>query len=50
MGANARESQRGVSAKDFKNKLGIALKEADETPYWLEILKETTMPIPIDLK
>ena len=33
IGANIRESQRGVSTKDFKNKLGIALKEADETSY-----------------
>ncbi|WP_370569716.1 four helix bundle protein [Flaviramulus sp. BrNp1-15] len=36
IGANVRESQRGVSTKDFKNKLGIALKEADETSFWLE--------------
>lgn len=28
IGANVREAQRGVSKKDFKNKLGIALKEA----------------------
>lgn len=31
IGANTREAQRGVSSKDFKNKFGIALKEADET-------------------
>ena len=29
IGANTREAQRGVSKKDFKNKFGIALKEAD---------------------
>jgi four helix bundle protein len=28
-----REAQRAVSTKDFKNKFGIALKEADETKY-----------------
>ncbi len=28
IGANTREAQRGVSLKDFKNKFGIALKEA----------------------
>ena len=50
IGANVRESQRGVSNKDFKNKLGIALKEADETLYWLDIIEETTMEIPNDLK
>ena len=39
IGANIRESQRGVSKKDFKNKLGIALKEADETLFWLDIIE-----------
>lgn len=34
IGANPREAQRGVSTKDFKNKFGIALKEADETKFW----------------
>ncbi|KJD34137.1 hypothetical protein PK35_05270 [Tamlana nanhaiensis] len=41
IGANVRESQRGVSKKDFKNKLGIALKEADETSFWLDVIEET---------
>lgn len=50
VGANVRESQRGVSTKDFKNKLGIALKEADEVSYWLDIIEETTMEIPNELK
>ncbi|UJH69011.1 four helix bundle protein [Allomuricauda sp. SCSIO 65647] len=50
IGANTRESQRGVSTKDFKNKLGIALKEADETSYWLDVIEETTMHIPDQLK
>ena len=49
IGANTREAQRGVSKKDFKNKFGIALKEADETKYWLEILKATGREIPKDL-
>ncbi|MEW7279355.1 four helix bundle protein [Aquimarina sp. 2201CG1-2-11] len=46
IGANVRESQRGVSVKDFKNKLSIALKEADETLFWLDLIEETTMEIP----
>lgn len=50
IGANVRESQRGVSNKDFKNKLSIALKEADETLYWLDIIEETVMEIPNNLK
>lgn len=41
IGANVRESQRAVSTKDFKNKLGIALKEADETSFWLDVIEET---------
>ena len=49
IGANTREAQRGVSAKDFKNKFGIALKEADETKYWLEILEATGREVPKDL-
>ncbi|MBP2833316.1 four helix bundle protein [Aquimarina sp. U1-2] len=49
IGANVRESQRGVSNKDFKNKLAIALKEADETSFWLDIVEETTMEVPNQL-
>jgi len=51
IGANVRESQRAVSTKDFKNKLGIALKEADETSYWLDIIEETKIyEVPIGLR
>ena len=50
IGANTREAQRGVSAKDFKNKFGIALKEADETIYWLEILEATGREVPKEMK
>jgi len=46
IGANTREAQRGVSTKDFKNKFGIALKEADKTIYWLKILKATGREVP----
>lgn len=41
VGANTRESQRGSSTKDFANKLKIALKEAEEVEYWLDIIDET---------
>ncbi len=40
VGANCRESRNAQSLPDFVNKLNIALKEADETAYWLELLKE----------
>lgn len=38
IGANIREAQRAESKKDFKHKLRIALKEADESKYWLELI------------
>ncbi|MBR4042365.1 MAG: four helix bundle protein [Bacteroidaceae bacterium] len=41
IGANARESNNAQSSADFINKLSIALKEADETAYWLELLHES---------
>ena len=41
VGANIREAQRGQSKPDFYSKMNIALKEADETAYWLELLYES---------
>ena len=41
IGANTREAMRGQSKADFYSKLNIALKEADETEYWIELLYET---------
>ena len=41
IGANVRESKNAQSTTDFINKLSIALKEADETAYWLELLFES---------
>ena len=41
IGANTRESVRAQSKADFYSKLNIALKEADETAYWLELLNES---------
>jgi len=41
VGANYRAACRGRSKADFMSKLGIALEEADETLFWLEILSET---------
>ncbi len=41
IGANIRESVRAQSTADFQAKMQISLKEADETEYWLELLKET---------
>ena len=41
IGANVRESWNAQSKLDFVNKLSIALKEADETAYWLELFAES---------
>jgi len=41
IGALVRESEFAQSNADFVSKLSIALKEANETDYWLAILKDT---------
>ena len=41
IGALVRESEFAQSAPDFVHKLSIALKEANETEYWLNILRDT---------
>ena len=42
IGANVREAEHAESKADFIHKLSIALKEANETEYWLDLLKETS--------
>ncbi len=49
VGANYRSACRGRSKADFISKIGIALEEADETLYWLEILAETKILNPESL-
>ena len=39
--ANIKEGEFAQSRKDFINKNSIALKEANETEYWIELLVET---------
>ncbi|MEI2759013.1 MAG: four helix bundle protein [Bacteroidia bacterium] len=41
IGALTREGEHAQSKADFLNKMNIALKEANETLYWLILLKET---------
>ena len=41
IGANIAEAQRAQSTADFVAKMKIALKEANETQYWLQLLRET---------
>ena len=38
IGANVREGLYAQSRKDFISKLNIALKEAGETDYWLDVI------------
>ena len=38
IGANTRESRNAQSRLGFLSKLNVALKEADETEYWLDII------------
>ena len=42
IGANVAEAQRAQSSADFAAKYKIALKEANETQYWLRLLRETS--------
>ena len=41
IGANIAEAQRAQSTADFVAKMKIALKEANESQYWLKLLHET---------
>ena len=41
IGAMIREAEHAETKNDFKHKMAIAQKEANETIYWLELLKET---------
>ena len=41
IGALIRESEQAESNADFIHKLSISLKEANETEYWLHLLKDT---------
>ena len=41
IGANVAEAQKGQSKADFNAKMNIAMKEANETYYWLRLLHRT---------
>lgn len=41
VGALVREAEHAQSKADFLNKMNVALKEANETMYWLILMKET---------
>ncbi len=41
IGANVAEGERGQTKPDFNSKMNIALKETNETYYWLRLLHKT---------
>jgi four helix bundle protein len=41
IGASVLEAEHAESKADFKHKMSIALKEANETQYWLDLLHES---------
>ncbi|MCQ4022427.1 four helix bundle protein [Ruminococcus sp. zg-924] len=41
VGANVSEAQRAQSKPDFISKMSIALKEANESYYWIKLLYKT---------
>jgi len=43
IGANIIEAKAGSSQKDFRNFYNIALKSANETKYWLCLVRDTVL-------
>ena len=43
VGALYREAEQAESKRDFIHKLAIALKEANETEYWIQLMHETKL-------
>ncbi len=41
VGANYRAALRARSTRDFANKVGVTLEEADESAYWMELILES---------
>ena len=50
IGANVHEAQYAQGTKDFISKFEIALKECNESEYWLELLFETNSLTEADFK
>lgn len=43
IGANYKSSQRGRSRAEFISKLSVVQEEADETIFWLELIRESNL-------
>ncbi len=49
VGANYREANDALSQKDFSHRIKIVRKEAKETEYWLELLKEANPGFEVEI-
>lgn len=43
IGANYMEANHAISKKDFKNKIHICRKEANESKYWIRLIAESNV-------
>ncbi len=50
IGANVAEAQKAQTKADFNAKMNIALKEANETEYWLKLLYRTDYLLEIEFQ
>jgi len=50
VGALIKEAEHAQSKADFLNKMNIALKEANESEYWLELLRDSEYISPTESK
>lgn len=50
IGANIHEAEYAYSKADFAAKMQIALKECNESEYWLELWKRTIPVVPQELE
>jgi four helix bundle protein len=50
VGANYREGCRARSSQEFAAKLGICMQELEETAYWFELLSESGLVTPEEVK
>ena len=50
LAANYRAACRGRSRREFIAKLGVAVEEADETVFWLELIERTHLTTATDLR
>jgi len=47
IGVNVKEAVQAQSKKDFISKMNIALKEANETEYWITVRRLTKSLLPL---